>query len=166
MWESGLPSANQWVAGRRPFEPATFESALNRLGASRSKSKIEPINRRLESHVKALLYACCAVMIATVPGMASAESLRCNGQSVSEGDTRLALRYKCGEPLMADTYCAPVYYAPTYQPVPEPFASIVVPCQLVEEWLYDRGPGNLLAVVRIRSGVVQSIQYGRSLSPR
>ena len=55
---------------------------------------------------------------------------------------------------MADTYCAPVYYAPTYQPVPEPFASIVVPCQLVEEWLYDRGPGNLLAVVRIRSGVV------------
>ena len=75
---------------------------------------------------------------------------------------RLALRYNCGEPLLADTYCAPVYYAPTFQPVPEPFASIVVPCQLVEEWLYDRGPGNLLAVVRIRSGVVQTIQYGRS----
>jgi hypothetical protein len=36
----------------------------------------------------------------------------------------------------------------------------------VEEWLYDRGPGNLLAVVRIRSGVVQSIHYGRSLSRR
>ena len=116
--------------------------------------------------VKALLRVCCAVMIATVPTMASAESLRCNGQSVSEGDTRLALRYNCGEPLLADTYCAPVYYAPTFQPVPEPFASIVVPCQLVEEWLYDRGPGNLLAVVRIRSGVVQSIQYGRSLPRR
>ncbi len=116
--------------------------------------------------VKALLHACCAVMIATVPTVASAESLRCNGQSVSEGDTRLALRYSCGEPLLADTYCAPVYYAPTFQPVPEPFASIVVPCQLVEEWLYDRGPGNLLAVVRIRSGVVQSIHYGRSPSRR
>ena len=139
---------------------------LIRLGASPAKSKIEQVNRRRESHVKALLHVCCAVMIATVSTVASAESLRCNGQSVSEGDTRLALRYKCGEPLMADTYCAPVYYTPTFQPVPEPFASIVVPCQLVEEWLYDRGPGNLLAVVRIRSGVVQSIQYGRSPSPR
>ena len=110
---------------------------------------------------KAVLHACCAVLIASVPTLAGAESLRCNGQSVSEGDTRLALRYNCGEPLMADTYCAPVYYAPTFQPVPEPFASVVVPCQLVEEWLYDRGPGLLLAVVRIRSGVVQSIHYGR-----
>ena len=112
--------------------------------------------------VKAVLHACCAVLIASVPTVASAESLRCNGQSVSEGDTRLALRYSCGEPLLADTYCAPVYYAPTFQPVPEPFASIVVPCQLVEEWLYDRGPGLLMAVVRIRAGVVQSIHYGRS----
>ena len=116
--------------------------------------------------IKALLRVCCAVVIATVSTMASAESLRCNGESVSEGDTRLALRYKCGEPLLADTYCAPVYYAPTFQPVPEPFASIVVPCQLVEEWLYDRGPGYLMAVVRIRSGVVQSIQYGRSAARR
>lgn len=113
-----------------------------------------------------LLRACCAVVVATLPAMASAESLRCNGQSVSEGDTRIALRYSCGEPLLADSYCAPVYYAPTFQPVPEPFASIVVPCQLVEEWLYDRGPGSLLAVVRIRSGVVQSIHYGRSVPRR
>ena len=130
-----------------------------------SVDRIHPrpmVSGRTRQHaVKALLRAFCAVTIATVPTVASAESLRCNGQSVSEGDTRLALRYNCGEPLLADTYCAPVYYAPTFQPVPEPFASIVVPCQLVEEWLYDRGPGYLLAVVRIRSGVVQSIHYGR-----
>ncbi len=121
------------------------------------------IRGRTRQHaVKALLRVCCAVMTATVPTVANAESLRCNGRSVSEGDTRLALRYNCGEPLLADTYCAPVYHVPTFQLVPEPFASIVVPCQLVEEWLYERGPGNLLAVVRIRSGVVQSIHYGRS----
>jgi hypothetical protein len=122
--------------------------------------------RTYEHLLRGLWRVCCTVVIATVSTVASAESLRCNGQSVSEGDTRLALRYNCGEPLLADTYCAPVYYAPTFQPVPEPFASIVVPCQLVEEWLYERGPGNLLAVVRIRSGVVQSIQYGRSPPPR
>ena len=112
--------------------------------------------------IRALLRVCWAIMIAIVPTVSNAETLRCNGQSISEGDTRLALRYNCGEPLLADTYCAPVYYVPTFQPVPEPFASVVVPCQLVEEWLYDRGPGYLLAVVRIRSGVVQSIHYGRS----
>ena len=112
--------------------------------------------------MNALLRAWCVIMIAAASTAANAESLRCDGQSVSEGDTRLALQYKCGPPLLADTYCAPVYYAPTFQPVPEPFASIVVPCQLVEEWLYDRGPGNLMALVRLRAGRVQSIHYGRS----
>ena len=117
---------------------------------------------RMEDHMNAIPRICCAIVFATAWTVASAESLRCNGQSVAEGDTRLALVYKCGQPLLADTYCAPVYYAPTFQLVPEPFASIVVPCQQVEEWLYDRGPGNLMAMVRIRSGVVQSIVYGRT----
>jgi hypothetical protein len=44
---------------------------------------------------------------------------------------------------------------------PEPFASTVVPCQQVEEWLYECGPGQLVATVFLRSGVVQSITYGR-----
>jgi Protein of unknown function (DUF2845) len=111
--------------------------------------------------MSAILRVCFAILMGVASTVASAESLRCDGQSVYEGDTRLALRYKCGEPLLADTYCAPVYYAPTLQPVPEPFATLVVPCQLVEEWLYDRGPGNLMAMVRLRSGRVQSIHYGR-----
>jgi hypothetical protein len=45
--------------------------------------------------------------------------------------------------------------------VPDPFASLYVPCQQVEEWLYERGPGQLPAIVRFRGGVVQSIRYGR-----
>ena len=108
---------------------------------------------------------CCAIMLVAASTGASAESLRCNGQSVSEGDSRLSLLYKCGEPLVADAYCAPLYYQPYYQPMYQPaygpFAGGVVPCQVVEEWLYDRGPGNLIAVVRIRAGTVQSINYGR-----
>jgi hypothetical protein len=31
----------------------------------------------------------------------------------------------------------------------------------VEEWLYDRGPGNLMATVRFRNGKVESIRYDR-----
>lgn len=91
---------------------------------------------------------------------AGAETLRCNGHSASEGDSKVSVLYKCGQPVLADRYCAPVYYVPTLQPVPEPFASVAVPCQTIEEWLYDRGPGNLMATVRFRAGVVQSITYG------
>ena len=40
-------------------------------------------------------------------------------------------------------------------------ASAFVPCQLTEDWLYDRGPGNLMATVRLRGGSVLSIVYGR-----
>src|SRR5262245_15870464 len=92
---------------------------------------------------------------------AQAESLRCSNGTADEGDSRLAVAYKCGQPLLADAYCAQVFYAQTLQPVPDPYATWLVPCQQMEDWLYDRGPGNLLATVRFRFGRVQSITYGR-----
>lgn len=104
--------------------------------------------------------ACIALAIAVAALPARAETLRCNGNIAVEGDTRLNVLYKCGEPLLKDAYCAPVYRNHYYRhPVPEPFASAVVPCQPVEEWLYERGPGNLAATVRFQGGVVQSINY-------
>ncbi|MEP7058298.1 MAG: DUF2845 domain-containing protein [Caldimonas sp.] len=102
------------------------------------------------------------MLLATLGIPAHAESLRCNGSSTEVGDSRLSVLYKCGEPLLKDAYCAPVFYQSTLQPVPEPFASAFVPCLVVDEWVYDRGPGNLVATVRFRSGVVQSIRYGRT----
>ena len=110
--------------------------------------------------MKILIRACFAALVVLLALPASAESLRCNGQIASEGDSRLSVLYKCGEPLLKDSYCAPIYSRGSLEPVPEPFASTFFPCQQVEEWLYDRGPGNLLATVRFRSGVVQSIKYG------
>jgi hypothetical protein len=103
------------------------------------------------------------VALALLPWAARAESLRCSGGIASEGDSRLSVVYKCGQPMMRDSYCAPVYFSQSRNLylVPEPFASAYLPCQQTEEWLYDRGPGNLVATVRIRSGVVQSIVYGR-----
>jgi hypothetical protein len=95
---------------------------------------------------------------------AAAESLRCSGGSVAEGDSRVALVYKCGQPLLADSFCAPVYYPGGVFVVPEPFASAAVPCQVIEQWLYERGPGELKATVFLRNGVVQTITY--SGSPR
>jgi uncharacterized protein DUF2845 len=92
---------------------------------------------------------------------ARAESLRCVGGIAGEGDSRLSVVYKCGQPILKESFCAPVYFSQSLHLVPEPFASAYVPCQQTDEWLYDRGPGNLVATVRFRSGVVQSITYGR-----
>ena len=108
----------------------------------------------------AIVIAAALSLLIAAP--ARAESLRCNGSSTGEGDSRLAVLYKCGEPLLKDSYCAPWVQAGTLQPLPGAYAAAVAPCQPVEEWVYDRGPGNLMATVRFKSGVVQSILYGRA----
>ena len=90
-----------------------------------------------------------------------AESLRCNGQTASEGDSRLSLVYKCGEPVLKDSYCATVHVPRTVRPAHEPVLVQPGVCVPIEEWLYDRGPGNLMATVRFRDGVVQTITYGQ-----
>jgi hypothetical protein len=100
-----------------------------------------------------------ALLLPCLP--ARAESLRCVNGTADEGDSRIAVAYKCGQPLLQDAFCATVYYSQTLNPVPEQFASVLVPCLQVEEWLYDRGPGNLMATVRFRHGRVQAIVYGR-----
>ncbi|HKQ25672.1 MAG TPA: DUF2845 domain-containing protein [Burkholderiales bacterium] len=110
-----------------------------------------------------VLIRVCFIALVALQGLsANAETLRCNGQFAQEGDSRLSVLYKCGQPLLADSYCAPVYYSGSRYPVPEPFASYYVPCQQTEDWLYDRGPGSLMATVRIRYGVVQSITYNHA----
>jgi hypothetical protein len=102
--------------------------------------------------------ALLALLLVHAP-LAGAENLRCNGAIASEGDSKISVLYKCGQPLLTDSFCAPVYLWGTPQPIPAPLIPYGVPCQTVEEWLYDRGPGNLTAIVRFRDGRVQSIRY-------
>ena len=108
------------------------------------------------------LFVGVALMLNAGVPAARAESLRCAGSIAAVGDSRLSVLYKCGEPLMRDTYCAPVYFSNSLDLVPFPIANAYVPCQQIDEWVYDRGPGNLMATVRFRYGVVQAIRYGRS----
>lgn len=100
-----------------------------------------------------------AWLVLTLP--AHAESLRCGGGTVEEGDSRASLLQKCGRPQVQDSFCAPVFQNKSLIPVPEPFAGNAVPCQRIDDWIYDRGPGKLMATVRIRSGTVQSIRIQR-----
>lgn len=102
-----------------------------------------------------------AVSLVLCAGGAAAESLRCNGRIVSEGDTRLTVLRQCGQPALKDARCAPVFVGPQLQPVPDAFIGFTVPCVPIEDWLYERGEGYLPATVRFRSGVVQAIYYGQ-----
>ncbi len=128
------------------------------FGARMSPDQVRPRVLPMWKFVVALSIA----SLALPPASAVAETLRCNGYSSGEGDSKLSVLYKCGEPLLKDAFCAPLYGAQSPYPLPEPFAGAVLTCQLVEEWLYDRGPGNLMATVRFRGGQVLSIRYSRS----
>jgi len=93
--------------------------------------------------------------------VAGAETLRCNGAIAAEGDSKISVLYKCGQPVLTDSFCATLYVPGSLQPVPPAFVLGVAPCIAVEEWLYDRGPGNLMATVRFRGGRVSNIRYDR-----
>jgi Protein of unknown function (DUF2845) len=108
--------------------------------------------------VRHLVFLSGMVMFAASP--AAAESLRCQGGIVAEGDSRLSLIHKCGQPQLKDQFCAAVFYKDPSRKVSRAVAHAHVPCVPTELWLYERGPGNLVATVRIQSGAVQSIAYG------
>ena len=108
-------------------------------------------------------WLCIATMLVANAGLpAHAESLRCAGSITAVGDSRLSVLHKCGQPLMRDTYCAPVYFSNSLNLVPFSIAGAYVPCQQIDEWVYDLGPGHLMATVRFQYGVVREIRYGRS----
>ena len=111
--------------------------------------------------MKLLVVLAVAGVLCFAAGAAAGESLRCNGATAAEGDSKVSVLYKCGQPVLADAFCAPVYVWGSGHPRAVPLVRLGVPCQEVEEWLYDRGPGNLMATVRFRDGRVSSIRYDR-----
>jgi hypothetical protein len=95
---------------------------------------------------------------------AYSESLNCNGGFVDIGNSMLSVVHKCGQPALKNVNYVPVEYYPAYQAGSfAPFPGTAVRYETVEEWLYDRGPGNFVATVRFRSGIVELIRYGRGL---
>ena len=93
-------------------------------------------------------------------GHVCAQSLTCSDGSVREGDGKVWLLRYCGQPSISDNYCRREVLPPV--PVPNGNGVLYQPtsCVMIEEWLYERGPGNLVAVVRIREGRIISIRFG------
>ena len=103
-----------------------------------------------------------ALMLALMAGggAAQAQSLSCSEGSVREGDSKVWLIRNCGAPAVSDSYCARVLLPPV--PIPNGNGALYQPatCIQTDEWLYDRGQGNLIAVVRMREGRIISIRFG------
>jgi len=110
--------------------------------------------------------AACATLVLLMSPSARGESLRCNGQIASVGDSRLSVLQKCGEPAMRDSFCKPVEVLTPWSVYPVIVPPQLAPCELIDEWLYDRGQGNLYATVRFQRGVVDSIRYEGRPPPR
>jgi hypothetical protein len=102
--------------------------------------------------------ACAALLVAAFFfGIAHADSLRCDGKLALQGDSRMEVRAKCGEPgdvvhstLALRTTAARydrVYYAEE--------AAIIVP---VEIWTYNFGPHRFMYRLRFVNGVLEGLE--------
>ena len=104
-----------------------------------------------------------AVALALLQGAApaQAQSLRCNGDLAQVGDTKYAVLQKCGEPAFKDSFCKPqeVVWFPDGRHV-RVLPPQVLPCQPVEEWSYNPGPGYFVAILRFEAGAVSAIRQG------
>lgn len=109
-----------------------------------------------------LIGASVATALSMAPGLAHADPLRCGGSSVSEGDSKLTLLRVCGQPTLTDQFCVKAWSNRRPRPPYDDPAQGGDMCIFVEEWLYERGPGDLPAVVRIREGRVISIRFGNT----
>ena len=92
-----------------------------------------------------LLSAAFACAIFGVPGVADAQSWRCNGRLVEQGDPAIDVEHACGEP----SYVSP--WAAGGVPGFGPFRSM-------QAWTYNPGPGQLIHIVLFENGEVQDIE--------
>jgi Protein of unknown function (DUF2845) len=96
-------------------------------------------------------------LLAAALSAAPAQAFRCGSRLVSEGDTRAAVRAKCGEP--ADVEHRSVWRQPVVWVHGRPYHlssdQIEIP---VESWVYNLGPNKLMRRLRFEDGVVVEIE--------
>lgn len=101
-------------------------------------------------------------VVACIPTLATAQSLRCDDKIISEGTSRAEVVALCGDPIQVDQKT--VYYRPIGSQGSQinRLASAVVEVQ-VEVWIYNFGPNRLMQRIRFEDGLVvriESLRYG------
>ncbi|MEF7615529.1 DUF2845 domain-containing protein [Aquincola sp. MAHUQ-54] len=100
------------------------------------------------------------------PAPAAAQSLRCNGQLVSTGESKVSVAAKCGDPLAREMVCVSreLFLWPLPAVPGQVLQPLITPgCVPMEEWTYHRGQGHFLAIVRFRNTAVDSIRDGERM---
>jgi len=93
------------------------------------------------------------------PLAAAAQTFKCRDDLVNVGDSRATVLLKCGEPVVRDAFCRPL---PVQGPRPASAArpGQIVPCENVDEWIYNPGYGQFMTTLRFVEGRLVAIEYG------
>jgi hypothetical protein len=83
----------------------------------------------------------------------SAFAFRCDGELVTEGDTKLSVLNKCGEPSWIDRWPEEIVDFPDTD-----FEHLV--SRINERWMYNPGPTQFLRIITFKDGQVSSIESG------
>lgn len=88
-----------------------------------------------------------------------AQALRCdNDLAQVMRDSKASVLRKCGAPFFTESFCRPSLQAVA---VPGSDTSVLVSaCEVVDEWSYNPGSGQFIAVLTFQSGTLRSIRYG------
>lgn len=93
----------------------------------------------------------------------ASQSLRCNGQLVTKGESPISLLQKCGDPVYRQAVCVSrlqLGWVVTPYRADGPGAVLAQQCVPMEEWTYDRGPGTFFGIVRLYNGAIESVRDG------
>jgi len=93
------------------------------------------------------------------PQDAAAQTFKCRNDLVNVGDARATVLLKCGEPLVKDAFCRPLPVRGA-RPASGPRGGHIVPCENVDEWVYNPGYGQFMTTLRFVEGRLVAIEYG------
>jgi hypothetical protein len=102
---------------------------------------------------KTLLTA--AATLALLTAAAPAHAFRCGTRIITRGDHADKILRFCGEPVSVQTRVSQRAYVSDFGRV---FPGVVEEI-IIEEWTYNRGPHQLIRVVRLENGYVADIKH-------
>lgn len=88
---------------------------------------------------------------------ASAESLRCRGDIIEVGSSKIDVFSKCGEAAFKDTYCEKI---PARIKSSDGKVEILERCENIEVWSYNPGKGQFWTNLYFKEGKVWEMRYG------
>lgn len=95
-----------------------------------------------------------AIVLVIAPAVAAAEGLRCNGDLALPGSTKVSVLESCGAPLLTESFCKPGVLVVLADGI-----AIPAPCQVVDQWTYNPGPGQFYALLQFEAGIVTNIRF-------